>query len=78
MNNSGLLDALLVTLDGRVLTYKEMRSISASISGLGGYIEDGNTATGALGGWEVSLADYSLTSSAGHLAVALTADIRLH
>ncbi|ECF3086957.1 shufflon system plasmid conjugative transfer pilus tip adhesin PilV [Salmonella enterica subsp. enterica serovar Bareilly] len=74
MNNSGLLDALLVTLDGRVLTYKEMRSISASISGLGGYIEDGNTATGALGGWEVSLADYSLTSSAGHLAVALTAD----
>ncbi|MFV5908442.1 shufflon system plasmid conjugative transfer pilus tip adhesin PilV, partial [Klebsiella oxytoca] len=45
MNNSGLLDALLVTLDGHVLTYKEMRSISASISGLGGYIEDGNTAT---------------------------------
>ncbi|EOI1393223.1 shufflon system plasmid conjugative transfer pilus tip adhesin PilV [Klebsiella oxytoca] len=74
MNNSGLLDALLVTRDGRSLTYKEMRSISASINGLGGYTEDGTTATGALGGWEVSLADYSLTSSAGHLAVALTAD----
>ena len=73
MNNSGLLDALLVTRDGRALSYKEMRSIAASISGLGGYTEDGLIATGALSGWELPLADYGLTSGPGHHAVALTA-----
>ncbi|HEA7378141.1 TPA: shufflon system plasmid conjugative transfer pilus tip adhesin PilV, partial [Escherichia coli] len=43
-------------------------------TGLGGYIQDGKTATGALRSWSVALSNYGAKSGNGHIAVLLSTD----
>ncbi|WP_176414727.1 shufflon system plasmid conjugative transfer pilus tip adhesin PilV [Photorhabdus luminescens] len=70
-----LLQAIVVTQEGSPLPYKALRLISMDIStGLGGYIRDGKTATGAMSSWTVPLKDFGINSGEGHLAVLLSAD----
>lgn len=73
--DSTLLDALLITSGGSPFSFKSMSQISKDISGLGGYIDNPAFATGAMNNWQMTLSDFGLTSTKGHLAVALTADV---
>ncbi|EMZ4696585.1 shufflon system plasmid conjugative transfer pilus tip adhesin PilV, partial [Salmonella enterica] len=53
--------------------YKALRQISLDISvGLGGYIRDGRTATGAMNSWTVPLASFGTSGGNGHIAVLLS------
>ncbi|WP_387468514.1 shufflon system plasmid conjugative transfer pilus tip adhesin PilV, partial [Photorhabdus sp. RM323S] len=70
-----LLQAIVVTQEGSPLPYKALRLVSMDIStGLGGYIRDGKTATGAISTWTVPLKDFGINSGEGHLVVLLSAD----
>ncbi|EAY3831447.1 shufflon system plasmid conjugative transfer pilus tip adhesin PilV, partial [Salmonella enterica] len=73
--NPELLQALVVSAGGNALPTKAIIQIAKDITtGLGGYIEDGNTATGALRSWKIALSNYGAKSSNGHIAILLTTD----
>ncbi|HFG7806543.1 TPA: shufflon system plasmid conjugative transfer pilus tip adhesin PilV [Salmonella enterica subsp. enterica serovar Java] len=68
-----LLQGLVMTTGGQPLPYKALRQISLDISaGLGGYIRDGRTATGAMNSWTVPLAGFGTSGGNGHIAVLLS------
>ncbi|ENE1198159.1 shufflon system plasmid conjugative transfer pilus tip adhesin PilV [Salmonella enterica] len=68
-----LLQGLVITTGGQPLPYKALRQISLEIStGLGGYIRDGRTATGAMNSWTVPLAGFGTRGGNGHIAVLLS------
>jgi len=73
--DNSLLDGILITKGGSQLNFKAMNQISKDIIGLGGYINNASVATGAMGTWQITLSDFGLTSTPGHLAIALTADV---
>ncbi|EAR7739475.1 shufflon system plasmid conjugative transfer pilus tip adhesin PilV [Salmonella enterica] len=73
--NPELLQALVVSAGGNALPTKAIIQIAKDITtGLGGYIEDGNTATGALRSWKIALSNYGAKRSNGHIAILLTTD----
>ncbi|EBH1519272.1 shufflon system plasmid conjugative transfer pilus tip adhesin PilV [Salmonella enterica] len=68
-----VLQGLVITSGGQPLPYKALRQISLDISvGLGGYIRDGRTATGAMNSWTVPLASFGTSGGNGHIAVLLS------
>ncbi|EIH1699643.1 shufflon system plasmid conjugative transfer pilus tip adhesin PilV, partial [Salmonella enterica] len=68
-----VLQGLVITSGGQPLPYKALRQISLDISsGLGGYIRDGRTATGAMNSWTVPLAGFGYSGGNGHIAVLLS------
>ncbi|ECO0901991.1 shufflon system plasmid conjugative transfer pilus tip adhesin PilV, partial [Salmonella enterica] len=68
-----VLQGLVITTGGQPLPYKALRQISLDISaGLGGYIRDGRTATGAMNSWTVPLAGFGTSGGNGHIAVLLS------
>ncbi|EBW6364048.1 Shufflon protein B [Salmonella enterica subsp. enterica serovar Oranienburg] len=68
-----VLQGLVMTTGGQPLPYKALRQISLDIStGLGGYIRDGRTATGAMNSWTVPLAGFGASGGRGHIAVLLS------
>ncbi|EAY1188699.1 shufflon system plasmid conjugative transfer pilus tip adhesin PilV [Salmonella enterica] len=68
-----VLQGLVITSGGQPLPYKALRQISLDISsGLGGYIRDGRTATGAMNSWTVPLAGFGTSGGNGHIAVLLS------
>ncbi|EBW3354041.1 Shufflon protein B, partial [Salmonella enterica subsp. enterica serovar Muenchen] len=68
-----VLQGLVITSGGQPLSYKALRQISLDISsGLGGYIRDGRTATGAMNSWAVPLAGFGTSGGNGHIAVLLS------
>ncbi|HIB1582828.1 TPA: shufflon system plasmid conjugative transfer pilus tip adhesin PilV [Salmonella enterica subsp. enterica serovar Muenchen] len=68
-----VLQGLVITTGGQPLPYKALRQISLDISsGLGGYIRDGRTATGAMNSWTVPLTSFGTSGGNGHIAVLLS------
>lgn len=73
--NTDQLQAMVYTQDGSALPFLALRQISMDITaGMGGYIWTAGIATGAMGSWTVSLAQFGISSSQGHIATLLTAD----
>lgn len=73
MNNT--LQALTCTTGGSQIPYKGMRSISTHISGMGGYVNQDNVATGAYGGWQSNTTDFGVNCTTGHIAIALSSEV---
>lgn len=73
--NPELLQGMVVSSGGSVFPPKALRLIARDIrTGFGGYIEDGQTITGALRAWQIPLSSYGAASGNGHLAVMLSTD----
>lgn len=73
--NQELLQGMVVSRGGHAMPFKALSQISKDITaGFGGYIEDGQTATGAMRGWRIALSSYGASSGRGHLAVLLSTD----
>lgn len=73
--NTELLQGMVVSSGGSVYPANALRLIARDIkTGLGGYIEDGKTATGSLRAWKILLSSYGTSSGNGHLAVLLSTD----
>ncbi|EKR5680586.1 shufflon system plasmid conjugative transfer pilus tip adhesin PilV [Salmonella enterica] len=69
------LQAFVMTTGGQPWDFGALRHISSNISGLGGYVWPDNQATGAGGGWKMSLADYGLSSKQGALVTFIPSDL---
>lgn len=69
------LQALTCSVQGDEISEKGMRRIAAQISGMGGYVDEKNLATGAYGGWTSQPRDFGLDCRHGHLAIALSSEI---
>ncbi|CHG81930.1 shufflon protein B' [Salmonella enterica subsp. enterica serovar Typhi] len=55
--------------------YTALSQISKDITaGFGGYVEDGQTAVGAMRSWRIPLSSYGTSTGRGHLAVMLSTD----
>ncbi|EDV9972774.1 shufflon system plasmid conjugative transfer pilus tip adhesin PilV [Salmonella enterica subsp. houtenae] len=73
--NQELLQGMVVSRGGHAMPFKALSQISKDITaGFGGYIEDGQTATGAMRSWRIALSSYGTSSGRGHLAVMLSTD----
>ena len=73
--NPELLQGMVVSQGGHALPFAALSQISKEITaGFGGYIEDGQTAVGAMRSWRIALASYGASSGNGHLAVLLSSD----
>ncbi|ELM3149906.1 shufflon system plasmid conjugative transfer pilus tip adhesin PilV, partial [Salmonella enterica] len=73
--NPELLQAMVVSNGGTPYPVKALIQMAKDITtGLGGYIQDGKTATGALRSWSVALSNYGAKSGNGHIAVLLSTD----
>ncbi|EAS2295759.1 shufflon system plasmid conjugative transfer pilus tip adhesin PilV [Salmonella enterica] len=73
--NQELLQGMVVSRGGHAMPFKALSQISKDITaGFGGYIEDGQTATGAMRSWRIALSSYGTSSGRGHLAVLLSTD----
>lgn len=73
--NPKLLQAMVVSSSGTSYPARALIMMAKSITtGLGGYIQDGKTATGALRSWSVALNNYGAQSGNGHIAVLLSTD----
>ncbi|EKS6645704.1 shufflon system plasmid conjugative transfer pilus tip adhesin PilV [Enterobacter hormaechei] len=69
------LAAFVMTTGGQPIAFKGLRYIAQSLSGMGGYLYPDDIATGADGGWQLKLTDYSLRGQSGHLVDWLSADV---
>jgi len=73
--NQELLQGMVVSRGGNALPLPALSQISKAITaGFGGYVEDGQTATGAMRSWRIALSSYGTSSGRGHLAVLLSTD----
>ncbi|KAB3088186.1 shufflon system plasmid conjugative transfer pilus tip adhesin PilV [Escherichia coli] len=73
--NPELLQAMVVSSGGAPYPVKALIQMAKDITtGLGGYILDGKTATGALRSWSADLSHYGAQSGNGHIAVLLSTD----
>ncbi|WP_183046792.1 shufflon system plasmid conjugative transfer pilus tip adhesin PilV [Salmonella enterica] len=66
--------AFVLSLNGTEIPFDGLRTISAYAGGMAGYVYDTNVAEGAYGGWKVTLTDYGLNGTTGHLAYYLSSD----
>lgn len=83
--NTKMLDAVLLSSGGQALEYKTLRYISAAIDGYGGFVYSGEMPSGctssesiingAACGWNMDLSGFGISTTSGHLAVNLGADI---
>lgn len=69
------LQALTCSTGGERISYKGLRSVAAQIQGMGGYVDDFGTATGAYGGWTSNPTDFGISCENGHLAIALSSEV---
>lgn len=69
------LQALTCSTGGERISFKGLRSVAAQIQGMGGYVDDSGTATGAYGGWTSNPADFGISCENGHLAIALSSEV---
>ncbi|WP_440862559.1 shufflon system plasmid conjugative transfer pilus tip adhesin PilV [Symbiopectobacterium purcellii] len=69
------LQALTCSVQGDALSEKGMRRIAAQITGMGGFVDEKNIATGAYGGWTSQPRDFGLDCRHGHIAIALSPEI---
>jgi prepilin-type N-terminal cleavage/methylation domain-containing protein len=67
------LETMVVTTGGMVIPELSIRRISQLIGANGGYISSANPAIvqGSFGGWQVTLANYSIAPGAGHYSASL-------
>lgn len=73
--NTDMLQGMIVANGGTAYPLKALITMAKNIkTGFGGYIENGQTVTGALRAWNVQLTDYGAVSGNGHLAVMLSAN----
>lgn len=83
--NSDQLDAVLLSSGGQAMDYPTLRYIAAAIDGYGGFVYSGSmpsgctssttTVNGAACGWTLDLSGFGISTTSGHLAVNLGADI---
>ncbi|WP_115763652.1 shufflon system plasmid conjugative transfer pilus tip adhesin PilV [Escherichia coli] len=83
--NSNQLDAVLLSSGGQAMDYPTLRYIAAAIDGYGGFVYSGSmpsgctssttTVNGAACGWTLDLSGFGISTTSGHLAVNLGADI---
>ena len=83
--NSDQLDAVLLSSGGQAMDYRTLRYISAAIDGYGGFVYSGSmpsgctssttTVNGAACGWTLDLSGFGISTTSGHIAVNLGADI---
>ncbi|EAO9944470.1 shufflon system plasmid conjugative transfer pilus tip adhesin PilV [Salmonella enterica] len=73
--NQELLQGMVVSRGGHAMPFKALSQISKDITaGFGGYVEDGQTAVGAMRSWRIPLSSYGTNTGRGHLAVMLSTD----
>lgn len=73
--NQELLQGMGVSRGGHAMPFKALSQISKDITaGFGGYVEDGQTAVGAMRSWRIALSSYGTSTGRGHLAVMLSTD----
>ncbi|HDJ8909572.1 TPA: shufflon system plasmid conjugative transfer pilus tip adhesin PilV [Escherichia coli] len=83
--NSDQLDAVLLSSGGQPMDYPTLRYIAAAIDGYGGFVYSGSmpsgctssttTVNGAACGWTLDLSGFGISTTSGHIAVNLGADI---
>ncbi|EEP5105107.1 shufflon system plasmid conjugative transfer pilus tip adhesin PilV [Salmonella enterica] len=70
-----LLQGMVVSRGGHAMPFTALNQISKDITaGFGGYVEDGQTAVGAMRSWRIALSSYGTRTGRGHLAVMLSTD----
>ncbi|EJV0500683.1 shufflon system plasmid conjugative transfer pilus tip adhesin PilV [Salmonella enterica] len=73
--NQTLLQGMVVSRGGHAMPFTALNQISKDITaGFGGYVEDGQTAVGAMRSWRIALSSYGTSTGRGHLAVLLSTD----
>lgn len=73
--NQELLQGMVVSRGGHAMPFTALNQISKDITaGFGGYVEDGQTAVGAMRSWRIALSSYGISTGRGHLAVMLSTD----
>ncbi|ENT3550893.1 shufflon system plasmid conjugative transfer pilus tip adhesin PilV [Salmonella enterica] len=73
--NQELLQGMVVSRGGHAMPFTALNQISKDITaGFGGYVEDGQTAVGAMRSWRIDLSSYGTSTGRGHLAVLLSTD----
>lgn len=73
--NTQLLQGMVVSNGGSEFPLKALIIMARDIrTGLGGYIDDGLTVTGAMRAWRIPLNSFGAVSGKGHLAVLLSSD----
>ncbi len=73
--NQELLQGMVVSRGGHAMPFTALNQISKDITaGFGGYVEDGQTAVGAMRSWRIALSSYGTSTGRGHLAVMLSTD----
>lgn len=73
--NQELLQGMVVSRGGHAMPFTALSQISKDITaGFGGYVEDGQTAVGAMRSWRIPLSSYGTSTGRGHLAVMLSTD----
>lgn len=73
--NQALLQGMVVSRGGHAMPLTALNQISKDITaGFGGYVQDGQTAIGAMRSWRIALSSYGTSSGRGHLAVLLSTD----
>ncbi|EJQ0043204.1 shufflon system plasmid conjugative transfer pilus tip adhesin PilV [Salmonella enterica subsp. enterica serovar Newport] len=73
--NQELLQGMVVSRGGHAMPFTALSQISKDITaGFGGYVEDGQTAVGAMRSWRIALSSYGTSTGKGHLAVMLSTD----
>ncbi|EFS1349031.1 shufflon system plasmid conjugative transfer pilus tip adhesin PilV [Salmonella enterica] len=73
--NQALLQGMVVSRGGHAMPFTALNQISKDITaGFGGYVEDGQTAVGAMRSWRIALSSYGTSTGRGHLAVLLSTD----
>lgn len=73
--DQALLQGMVVSRGGHALPFPALSQISKEITaGFGGYVQDGQTAIGAMRSWRIPLTSYGTDSGRGHLAVLLSSE----
>lgn len=70
-NLSGRLEALTCTTGGQDIKEDGLRRIAGQINGLGGFMLQNNSVTGAFGGWTDLGSNYQITCNKGHIAMRM-------
>ncbi len=70
-NFSGRLEALTCTTGGQDIKEDGLRRIAGQINGLGGFMLQNNSVTGAFGGWTDLGSNYQITCNKGHIAMRM-------